>query len=88
MSQKTLFATAVVASCSVFVPLAFGDVANAQRSCYTAGNSVYCSDGFSGYSSGNSFYGNDGFSSYSSGNSVYGNDGFSSYSSGNSVLWQ
>ena len=34
-------------------------------SCYSYGNSVYCSDGYSAYSYGNSWYGNDGYSSYS-----------------------
>jgi len=57
----------------------------AQTSCYSSGNSIYCSDGYSAYRSGNSLYGNDGYSSYSSGNSIYGNDGYSAYSSGNSI---
>ena len=50
-----------------------GSAANAQSvSCYSSGNSVYCSDGYSQYSYGNSVYGNDGFSAYSFGNSAYG----------------
>ena len=75
-----------VAAITIAAPLTIGQMSSYLfgESCYYIGNSIYCSDGFSGYSSGNSFYGNDGYSSYSSGNSIYGNDGFSGYSSGNS----
>ena len=72
LKKKLLCSVAVAA---VAIPLSITNIATsaqAGESCYTSGNSIYCSSGFSGYSSGNSFYGNDGYSSYSSGNSTYG----------------
>ena len=79
--DKFLIGVVSLATTAAFVPT----VGNAQSSCYSVGNSVYCSDGYSAYRSGNSTYGNDGYSAYRSGNSVYGNDGYSAYRSGNSV---
>ena len=70
LKKKLIYSIAVAA---ISVPLTVGNISTSVQaeSCYSVGNSVYCSDGFSAYSSGNSIYGNDGFSAYSSGNSIY-----------------
>ena len=83
--KKKLLCSVAVAT--VAIPLTITNLNSSAKaeSCYSLGNSIYCSSGFSGYSLGNSFYGNDGFSGYSLGNSFYGNDGYSSYSLGNSL---
>lgn len=69
--KKKLLCSVAVAT--VAIPLTVTNVTSSAKaeSCYSIGNSIYCSSGFSGYSLGNSFYGNDGFSAYSLGNSIY-----------------
>ena len=75
-----------VAAATIAIPISVSSLPTSvnAESCFTWGNSVYCSDGFSGFQWGNTFYGNDGYSAFSWGNSTYGNDGFSSFT-GNST---
>ena len=82
--KKKLLTT--VAAVTIAVPLTiFSATSTKAETCTWYGNTMYCSDGWSGSTYGNTLYGSDGNSWSSYGNTLYGSDGWSGSFYGNTL---